>query len=359
VESRAGRAEALDMKGAPSAETFHELDGMRGVLAGLVMLHHLGLNEAVSRWTGGRVVDGAWGLSVDFFFILSGFVLSRSLKLRPVTPVRFIAKRLFRLYPLYIFSTLLILIVQGPEGRNLLTIAANVLAVQSILFLDSINFPSWSVPMEVFIPMAFLIVVGRLGRSRILALVTLVACGAILARVSWVVAGQASWFVAGGGAIGLVRGVFGLIGGAALFAVWAGSESGPPRASVLISTGCFGLAVLVMALAGVRHELAAAFPLLAMGAIAFGAGANGLFSTRPFTFLGKTSYSIYLMHVPVITISWYIIGTKFYASGNDWKMLMVLPCVAVAAMTYHYVERPFIERMRQAPKPEDAARGKG
>jgi peptidoglycan/LPS O-acetylase OafA/YrhL len=54
---------------------FTELDGMRGLLAVLVMLYHLGLNSQLARWTGGWLQASQWQLCVDFFFVLSGFVL--------------------------------------------------------------------------------------------------------------------------------------------------------------------------------------------------------------------------------------------------------------------------------------------
>jgi len=81
---------------------FTLLDGMRGVAAFGVMFYHLWFN---SKWFSGT------NTFVDFFFVLSGFVLAPSLsKENGFDARKFITKRLMRLYPMLVpvFVTLLI-----------------------------------------------------------------------------------------------------------------------------------------------------------------------------------------------------------------------------------------------------------
>ena len=53
-----------------SRRHFSDLDGMRGVLALVVMLYHFGLNSMLNRLV--PVGQVYWDLCVDFFFVLSG-----------------------------------------------------------------------------------------------------------------------------------------------------------------------------------------------------------------------------------------------------------------------------------------------
>ncbi len=60
--------------GQPRAERFIALDSLRGLAALAVMLFHIG----DFGWLGGLdAIQHAW-LLVDFFFVLSGFVIAAS-----------------------------------------------------------------------------------------------------------------------------------------------------------------------------------------------------------------------------------------------------------------------------------------
>lgn len=77
---------------------FETLNGLRGVAAMVVVAFH---------WFGG-LTNGY--LAVDFFYVLSGFVIAYAYgnRLRNGLSLRgFLAIRLIRLYPLYLFGTVL------------------------------------------------------------------------------------------------------------------------------------------------------------------------------------------------------------------------------------------------------------
>src|SRR5215218_6671299 len=76
------------------------LDALRGVAAFAVMIYH-------QQHTN---VMGHGYLAVDFFFILSGFVIAKAYERKLITDMRlreFAAVRIARLYPLLIAATLL------------------------------------------------------------------------------------------------------------------------------------------------------------------------------------------------------------------------------------------------------------
>ncbi len=89
------------------------LDGLRGVAALAVCISHMSL--AISP---GKPTPFHGNLAVDFFFILSGFVIDRAYtdKLRTSMSVaRFTALRIIRLFPLILLGMALGIVVFGPQ----------------------------------------------------------------------------------------------------------------------------------------------------------------------------------------------------------------------------------------------------
>ena len=77
------------------------LDGWRGICAMLVALHHFSANGAIAALP---LIRNAW-LFVDFFFVLSGFVITHaySRKLQSGREVgAFTLRRFARLWPLHV-----------------------------------------------------------------------------------------------------------------------------------------------------------------------------------------------------------------------------------------------------------------
>ncbi len=89
-------------------QRLHLLEGLRGFMAWWVVLGHF-LVESGFRgaWLPslGRIVTNA-GYAVDVFVILSGFVITHLLCTQPVSYREFIARRFFRLYPLFVAALL-------------------------------------------------------------------------------------------------------------------------------------------------------------------------------------------------------------------------------------------------------------
>ena len=82
-----------------STRHFGDLDGMRGLLAVLVMLYHYGLNTIINAFVPLGVVE--WTLCVDIFFLLSGLVLCRSVEGKGAGALQFARKRFGRLFPMH------------------------------------------------------------------------------------------------------------------------------------------------------------------------------------------------------------------------------------------------------------------
>jgi peptidoglycan/LPS O-acetylase OafA/YrhL len=145
----------------------HLLDGMRGCAALLVLFFHLGSNFHAQSVPGGY-------LAVDFFFILSGFVVTKAYgeRLRGAWSLaRFVQARVVRLYPLYLFggvlgvAVTLAVLAAGlrvpftPTGGRLATDAALNLLLLPDPFKGPVMFPfnppGWSLSLELAINLLF------------------------------------------------------------------------------------------------------------------------------------------------------------------------------------------------------------
>ena len=101
------------------------------------------------------------------------------------------------------------------------------------------------------------------------------------------------------------------------------------------------------------------FALIALLAIFIGALAmsNGvtarLFSLAPMVWLGEISYSLYMVHFPVLRALGIVLRPERLAVMSPLAMIAAYAfavgiCVAVAAVLYYLVERPLRVRLRNA-----------
>lgn len=131
------------------------------------------------------VKDGFIG--VTLFFILSGFVLSYSyenkFKQKQVKYKDFILYRIFRIYPIHVF-TLFLALPMCLNLKGLVTFFPNLLLVQSFipnsLFYFSWNAPSWSISNEMFFYVLFPFLVLFQKKHLLIAYLFLIALQLII-----------------------------------------------------------------------------------------------------------------------------------------------------------------------------------
>src|SRR5437868_13423529 len=169
------------------ANRFDALDGWRGLCACLVVLFHF---HGYSPVYTSALVRNSY-LFVDFFFVLSGFVIAWNYAHRLdswADVKRFLILRLGRVYPLHLF---MLLCFVGYETLRLLNqpdafaapnspsaVITNLLLLQSMGVHDSLtwNGPSWSISTEWWSYVLFALVCAWLGmRNGFLLAVALVA----------------------------------------------------------------------------------------------------------------------------------------------------------------------------------------
>jgi peptidoglycan/LPS O-acetylase OafA/YrhL len=146
---------------------FHKLDGLRGVLSLLIVLFHYdSLLKPLLIKNSVFVLYG--DTAVDYFFVLSGFVLCHryyDVKLIEIGLFKFMKLRLVRIYPLLFYTTLVYFIVEAsvpfifpglmssPNSINdnfkMLTETLLLLNSSPILGIgNGMNYPSWSISAE-------------------------------------------------------------------------------------------------------------------------------------------------------------------------------------------------------------------
>ena len=144
-----------------AAPKFDKLDAMRGIAAWAVLTYHM-MQDALPA-----VVPRAY-LAVDFFFALSGFVVSAAYTPRLRSPHninRYLLTRLIRLYPLVLLGAILgglgQLQIYTPPVLAVLLITGALLIPTSLApkseghVAFAANPPSWSLFFEVLINIAF------------------------------------------------------------------------------------------------------------------------------------------------------------------------------------------------------------
>jgi peptidoglycan/LPS O-acetylase OafA/YrhL len=308
---------------------FAELDGMRGLLAIVVMLFHYGLSTMIGQISRGALPNSNWGLCVDFFFLLSGFVLCHSFVRRPVGAGEFLWRRIFRLAPMYFVTTVLALLFVQDKFSNF-EINTNFVLFQPLFGTQSINFAAWSVPLELYLPL-FAVAAAPL----IATMSSRFAMGAF--AIATLLGSLACYVYQSDIDLELTRAAAGLSGGALLYYRRLNRIAAKPSA-LLALLGISG-AILIMAVSGVFPALSLLFYPCAIAAIWYGAGARGIFSIRPFQAAGRWSYSIYLLHVPLLAIAQFWTGSSLQGAVFS-KAALVILVISFAALTYRLIERP-------------------
>ena len=363
---------------------FVALDSLRGICACMIVLLHFDTFGHISR---SQFVQHGF-LFVDFFFVLSGFVIAASYgdRLSEKYPIgKFMLLRLGRVYPLHLVMLILFVIwefatmgIARPSGRMPFSdgytvgmIFANLALVQTFIgHPTSWNGPAWSIAVEVWTYLVFAIGFRFLGRFVVPCAVLLaIACTFYLPTVS-----DRYLNVFHEGAF--ARCLIGFSLGVVTFRLHRhlAISLGATLATILEVAAVIATVAMVT-LAGATMLSLAVPPLFAVVILIFAqqSGAvSKLLVLRPFEFLGKISYSIYMVHLFIVfrthnalELAQRIthdsnlvttVGDRKFAGATplmgDLLSLAVLAMAIVAAtLTYKFVEFPANQWVRRKVSP--------
>lgn len=338
-----------------------KLDGLRGLFSLMVVFHHLNLSVLPQSVYSNFMIRES-RCFVDFFFVLSGFVIAANYNdhLNGINSFWiYLKKRFFRLYPLLLFTTLIFFTVQilgknffpnyiNPRASNLELFQ---LSLDTLFFTNStpilgtqlgMNYPSWSISSEMISYIIFGIVsIYGIGKRKFSLVVGLIVCAFIFSIYK-----QEYFF---SGSFGFVRGLICFNMG---YLVYRASQKElviNKYLEFLIPALLPLIFYQLNVLQGAQRALFALFtvPFFFSIAILILLKTDGLISrildTRPFQFLGKISYSVYLNHtlliqlVPVFAFKVFLINQNAN-SGMLMVGLILVLVIVYSAFTYKAIE---------------------
>ncbi|GAB3804219.1 acyltransferase [Spirosoma humi] len=345
---------------------FKAVDSFRGMAAIMVILFHLQHLELLS----GIAFIAKSDIFVDFFFVLSGFVITHSnydriTNVASVWP--FIRKRFNRLYPLHLFTLLLVLgfeIVRYgldryvvklsfpvfASDKNLPSFIANLTLTQSLNLFDQVtwNGPSWSISVEfyTYIVWALCLVLFRKN--------LLLMGGFLFSLIGWFIVRHDGNIIFNYD-YGFVRCLYSFLIG--MFTYRMNRQLSlrfSYRQFSFVEVSLFILTIVAVNLFTHRESWLMPF-LFAVVIVVFsresGALAKLLASQR-LAFLGKLSYSYYLNHTLVLTVMDLLFFKLMKVPHSAMsELLFVLICLACVHVMSVFTHR-HVELILQPPAPD-------
>ncbi|MBS7699347.1 MULTISPECIES: acyltransferase [unclassified Chelatococcus] len=369
------------------------LDSWRGVFALAVALLHAPVpflgNETA-------LVQSLY-LAVDFFLVLSGFVIAMNYERRLSTPravTRFAWRRFWRLYPLHITTLaifgVMVLVMQrsgaSGSGNQAAATLGDFLHMVALLHalgttaVDVFNWPSWSISAEIWSYLIFAAIVMAAGgrdRLRIGLYVGLASLGLALVCAMPADPGRYTYLSVTG--LGIGRGMFGFFVGALAWRLFESTRDGRIWRSAG-ATSFTEIALVTLLLAGlaiIDNQTPAVFAIVALfpAMVIVFAHQRGIVSrilkAPALVGLGTLSYGIYLWHLIVAKgLGWMVYRpvTAFLEANGQSIFVRALAAhgllaaylggtVVAAALSYRVIERPLREWSRRVEPAALAAPG--
>ncbi len=332
------------------------LTSARGIAAWIVVFYHIrgsiaGLPDAV-----GAVLAKGY-LAVDFFFLLSGFVIWLTwhdrLRDSGIAGIpHFLQKRIARIWPLHLAmlgATAALAIVLAATGRPdpaypFAELPVHILLVQNWGFTDTLrwNDPAWSISCELAAYLLFPLLALAIDWRRLPAAILFAIAAALLLTLHHVMADQPNL----GADIahhGLVRCLTEFATGTIVAALWLRmrNQSSLPAilaAALLLSCWYVGAAETLVVPA------AFAFALLALAT-----GRHTWLESRTIHWLGEISYATYLSHFLLWKL-FKLVAIRDAAAVSLPMIVLYLTIVLItSAGLYHLLERPAQRRINAWP----------
>lgn len=339
------------------------LDGLRGVAAVLVVIYHIfegfAFAEVTNGASSGLITTFNHGhIAVDFFFMLSGFVISYAYDDRwgKMSLGNFFKRRLIRLHPMVIMGAIIgvaAFLLEGckqwngtmtPTGRVMTALLFTMLMIPALPGLPyevrgngemfPLNGPAWSLWFEYIGNILYALIIHRLPTKTLATLA--VALGAAHA---WFFVGNISGYdmVGVGWTIdsvnfwgGLVRMLFPFTMGMLL------ARTFKPRKIKGAFWLCSALLIAVFAVPYIASTgkasinslyeflcIALLFPFIVWMGACGGCGDN--VTGRVNKFLGDISYPLYIIHYPIMYMFYkWLIKEELYTFGETWGISIIV-----------------------------------
>jgi peptidoglycan/LPS O-acetylase OafA/YrhL len=346
----------------PDSKSHYQiLDGLRGVASVLVIFFHV-----FETFTGGnrfiQIINHGY-LAVDFFFVLSGFVVAYAYDDRwgKLTQWDFYKRRLIRLQPMVVLGSAIgavffyfqvspafPLIAGTPVWQMLLLMLIGCTLIPVPISMDirgwqemhPLNGPAWSLFFEYIANFLYAVIVRRFSKLLLSIFVFLAAC----MMINYLVTGTQGDLIGGWSLnkeqlfVGFTRVLYPFFAGVLL------SRVGKYIRVKNAFWWCSALIIISMSIPRIGDEnhvwmngIYDAFCVIIIFPIIVSIGAGGSFhntqSARISKFLGDISYPLYITHYPLIYMftAW-VVNKKIPlgAEGMLVGLLLVLVSIALA-----------------------------
>ena len=312
-----------------------DIDGLRAVAVVAVLLFHLG----IAQFSGGFV-------GVDVFFVISGFLITGMIVREGFSLLHFYARRGRRLLPAMFAVIALcnaatfLLLAPDALASYAKSAVASVLLVANLLFWSEAGYWDtaarskpllhlWTLALEwqFYFVWPLVLMAARKRFVLVVAIAALVS----LATALWVARSDpsAAFFL-------MPFRVFEFAIGALLWFA--------PPARRLSETACIGglamIALSVVAFAGHSSPALMLIPTIGAALAIWGgrSSVSGLALRNPVSaYVGRASYSIYLVHWPLIVLTEYF---NFSPLNRDQAVILFFASIGFGALLHHLIEKP-------------------
>lgn len=328
------------------------IQGLRGVAAMSVLIDHFcdmpkggvydipnpGFLPPIWPWLQSVINSGGHG--VELFFMISGFLIPASL-VRHGSIGKFMYDRILRIMPVFVMLHMALFVAGPIVGykffRNidlptyLQVFSANLFFVQDALGLPIAQQNAWTLTYEWAFYILFALCFGAVVRLRSWWLAAPLILIGFLCILRWPIT---AFFVIG-----------------MLFSATNLRFRVTGAAGVVAGLACFAAMYAALDLLHPFAALTPGFLLFGM-VLATGSGMAGLLSSAPLQYIGKISYSLYLVH-PFVLFPLQVIGLKLVDRGVDrwllWSGFVIVGlalALIASALSYEIIEvrlRRFID----------------
>ena len=357
-------------EGATQTHRFQAVDAMRGLAALAVVFYHVqgAMSRGEQPWFPGalRWLAERGHFGVNVFFVLSGFVIARSVRHGSMTPGyfgRFVLRRSIRLDPPYwtaialevllIFGGLALFPSLGTPAPTVPQLLSHLVYLQDILGYGQLIPIFWTLCYEFqfYLALVGILVAGhlvaqwtsqRVTNGTLVILFAALFFASVGAHHGWIKGvphGLAldRWYEFFTGVIAwwVVSGVLPL---ATLFAAW-GVNAVFARHTDSLTEGILVVLVSTICLLSARYP-----------------SFDSRFKVRALQFLGAISYSLYLYHA---SVSWRVVSLVQHFAGNSLTALVgtltwlaaVGAALAAGSLGWRLIEVPSMRLARRVTLP--------
>lgn len=328
-----------------------EIDGLRAVAVGLVIINHFNSD----------ILPGGY-LGVDIFFVISGFVITFSLAKRSRSSLKtfltdFYSRRAKRILPALIVFVLLTsavtsLVVESP-GTFLKTGLLSIFGVSNLYLLrQSTDYfaqatemnpfaNTWSLAIEEQFYLIYPIVVwwsgfavAKRGKTQRMALAMVVMGAASLCWYYYLYNTDisASYFSSFGR-------FWELAAGCLTYIVWSNKCDSKKDTNAVIAYFSIGLIISSVFLAEMNAFAATAGCVVGAAIFIYSSrsecGLGKFFASDRLVSIGLMSYSLYLWHWSILALSRWTIGIHWWTLIPQFMLIVTMSWVS-----FHYVETP-------------------